>query len=200
MSGLEVRIEEYKALRAEICQSIAKQHQILLSGYGLTAAAVGYLIGTAGTDWRGFAVVPMPLLAMTALWAVECNRMVRASYYIGFKLWPTLAEGNDGWEQWIRLRGDHPGEFRRRQDVLQQIVVVIIPVCLSTGSMIIAISSTVSEAEWLIGLSVFSVLLLGAWCWVYSHIRTVSDLAGITPSIDAPSVAVASMAPPAELP
>lgn len=77
---------EYEALRSEIRQSIDKQHQILLAGYAAIAAIFGYgYARTQETPLVGLAI-PAISLAMTALWAVECNRMVRASYYIGHRL------------------------------------------------------------------------------------------------------------------
>lgn len=83
--------EEYIALRAEILQSIAKQHQITLAGYALTGA----IVGAGYTVTKEFSMVsslaiPLVLLAMTALWVSERNRNIRASYYIGYFLWPEL--------------------------------------------------------------------------------------------------------------
>lgn len=87
---IDILKEEYSALRTEIVQSISKQHQITLSGYGLTAVLVGYVLQANNQPWEMFVVIPFILIAMTSLWTVECNRMVRASYYIGYILWPSL--------------------------------------------------------------------------------------------------------------
>ena len=120
MNHADILKEEYNALRTEICQSIAKQHEITLAGYGLASAAFGYVIGSNTVDWKSLAVIPLVLLAMTSLWSVECNRMVRASYYIGYILWPALckiaqAYNNVGWETWIRIKSGQEGDFRWRQ-------------------------------------------------------------------------------------
>ena len=50
MKPEQVLKEEYVALRTEICQSIAKQHQITLAGYGLASAVAGYLI--SASQWK----------------------------------------------------------------------------------------------------------------------------------------------------
>src|SRR4051794_33858364 len=67
---------EQTDLRAEIKQSIDKQHQILIGGYAL----VGSLLGYIATKWPNippiiFFVIPFVFLAMVSLWAVETNRM-----------------------------------------------------------------------------------------------------------------------------
>lgn len=51
-SEFELLREEYVALRTEICQSIAKQHQITLAGYALTAAIFGYVAGMQKPTWE----------------------------------------------------------------------------------------------------------------------------------------------------
>lgn len=78
---------EYEALRKEICQSIDKQHQIVLSAYGLIAALFGYAyvrpataLSTSQIQWTALAAVPFVFIAMSALWTVECNRMVKVPF------------------------------------------------------------------------------------------------------------------------
>ena len=187
MNNAELLKEEYIALRAEICQSIAKQHQILLGGYGLTSAAIGYIFGSASTDWKRLVMIPLILLAMVALWTVECNRMVRASYYIGYVLWPELCKDvdrktNEGWETWIRIRRGNEGGFRKRQDCLQQVVVVLLPFCLSVASVVVVLVYVWNDAAWSWVTSVFGLFLLSVWAVVYGAIRKISNLAAVVPS------------------
>ena len=169
--------EEYLALRSEILQSISKQHQILLTGYGLAATLTGILIKD---DSAAIAAVPFALVAMTALWAVECNRMVRASYYIAAQLWPA----RQGWETWIReIKGD-ASDFRENQHWLQLIVTVFIPIgatiCVGVAAspkLIAALPNDVSVAV----LVVYWVIIAAFWTLLARPIRRVSNLAAIMP-------------------
>ena len=198
-------LEEYKALRAEITQSIAKQHQILLAGYGLSATIFGYVIGKS-TDlkfaepiWGSLATVPFVFLAMAALWTVETNRMVRASYYIGYVLWPIIKrelEMSDpiGWETWIRqmdnngrkpedrlgsLHADQASSFRRMQHILQSCVAFYIPVGASCVTLGVA-----NQALWTLSPSLPTslwVLILIVWTLLFTQLRKVTNLAAVSP-------------------
>src|SRR5262245_51983182 len=114
--------EEYVSLRSEIAQSITFQHRILIAGYGASGAIIGILASTSHLSWIGLMVIPFVFLAMIAVWTVECNRMVRASYYIGAVLWPDLCSsvgyhGTADWERWIRgPEGTPGGSFGDTQD------------------------------------------------------------------------------------
>ena len=106
-SSFELLKLEYEALRKEICQSIDKQHQILLAGYGAIAAIFGYAFARTQSTPLIALSIPCVCLAMSCLWTVECNRMVRGSYYIGYVLWGDMRlatgyRGQAGWEAWIR--------------------------------------------------------------------------------------------------
>ncbi len=185
MKPEEVLKEEYVALRAEICQSIAKQHQITLAGYGLVSAASGYIIDAS--QWKAFIAIPTLFIAMAALWAVECNRMVRATYYIGYVLWPEICalisrSNADGWEIWIRLSEGNEGSFRRWQHLLQCMVIIIVPIIFSMVAIVISASDFKKDPS----LSVWPVLFFGAviiviWGILFSLIRKVSDLAATIP-------------------
>lgn len=175
--GTDWRREEYVALRAEIIQSIAKQHQILLSGYGLAATLTGFFIKDNGA---ALAAVPFALVAMAALWTVECNRMVRASYYIAAHLWPE----SHGWETWIReLRGD-ASDFRENQHWLQMIVTVFVPLgatlCVG-GAASPAIMASVPSHLSVPIVVVYWVLICAFWLALARPIRRVSNLAAILP-------------------
>ncbi len=182
--ALDLMREEYIALRAEICQSIAKQHQITLAGYGLTAAVFGYVVGMEHPTWEALSVIPFVLLTMTSLWTVECNRMVRASYYIGYVLWPEMKNAAEladtvGWETWIRKEGGNANSFRKRQHHLQLFVAAIVPVVITVAIL------------WLVSLSLWSRFSLGVvaicfvvialWIYVIWQVRKVSDLAAVVP-------------------
>ena len=71
MNPEELLKEEYVALRSEICQSIANEHQILLAGYALVSAATGYIIKVS--IWKALIAIPPLFIAMAALcgqWSV----------------------------------------------------------------------------------------------------------------------------------
>ena len=185
MTQADILREEYVALRAEICQSISKQHEITIAGYGLASAALGYIIGSSSIDLRALAIIPLVFLAMTCLWSVECNRMVRASYYIGYVLWPEMCQDlgkpkNSGWETWIRIRTGEEGAFRTRQDFFQQIVIVFLPVILSLFAVIIVLIKTSGSPMWFWGLFIYSFILFFIWTLVYFRIRRISDLAAVS--------------------
>ncbi len=136
---------EYASLRQEICQSIELQHRILLAGYAAAGLVFGYASAVKeGPFWPTLICIPYILLGMTALWIVECNRMVRASFYICSNLWPTLTKGHKipiadfGWERWIRNEQTDPHRFCARQHEAQFIVAVGLPLVLSGISIVIA--------------------------------------------------------------
>ena len=187
MKPAELLREEYVALRAEICQSIAKQHHITLAGYGITSAAFGYLISSSNVDCKVFMVIPLLLAAMISLWAVECNRMVRASYYIAYVLWPelcALAERKNigGWETWIRLPNGNVGRFCKYQNYLQQIVIVIVPFILSITSVFIVAIDVREDPMWSWTVKVFGITLIFLWYFFYRIIGKLSNLAALVPS------------------
>lgn len=190
----EILLAEYQSLRAEILQSISKQHQILLGGYGLALTTFGYSLGTRGNSV--LIAIPIIFLAMSALWLVECNRVVRASYYIACILWPEIRKAADdyvgpaGWEDWIRLRpGDesrldrklvheheisHADDFRTRQSAYQKMVVVWLPSLPSA----LAILGTVATQE-PIPAVVVSVAIGAVWFRVHRAFNAISDRGAI---------------------
>ncbi len=173
--------EEYVALRAEICQSIAQQNRILLTGYAASATTVGIVLGSSSVGPKPLVVVPLILLAMIALWAVECNRMVRASYYISYVLWPELCKiagtmAFAGWESWIRTEGGKEGEFRLRQHRFQLVAVVYVPFALSIAAVIAAAAAAWRDAHWLWPIVSFGLLLLTALGIVFALVLPISDL------------------------
>lgn len=160
---------EYAAIRAEILQSISYQHQILLAGYGATGVFTSYILAKSAVPPSvnyipALILVPFILLGMASLWIVECNRMVRASYYIGAILWRCMREGCAPpierwecaeWECWIRSKEQTGSRtnlsdfriqqhrvasaFRARQDRSQKIVVLWGPLFLSCVASGVAI-------------------------------------------------------------
>jgi len=184
MRQRDIDFSEYQALRTEICQSISKQHHILLSGYGLSVTLIGYAIGKSGFNMESLAVVPMILVSMVSIWLVECNRMVRASYYIAFVLWRRLSL-RSGWEAWIREGKGGQGDFKCKQDVLQRIAVAYVPFLVSVAAM--AVSASQDKKVWLI---LYGIIIMGIWIWLYAfHIRKISDLAAIPKPEEAESSA-----------
>ena len=169
---------EFQALRAEILQSISMQHRILLAGYGALATFGGFLV--AGSyDWPVPAVLPMLAIATTALWTVECNRMVRASYYLAIHVWPALGPASqaaasvEGWERWIRSEDSAATEFRSIQDRMQLVVVGWIPVGATVAGMLTALY----RSEWLTcGPWVISIAYGLIWLLVLPRTGLVSDL------------------------
>ena len=176
--------DEYVALRAEICQSITQQHHILLSGYAAAGAAIGVVFGSSNVGPKALFVVPMILLAMASLWAVECNRMVRASYYIAYVLWPALCKAHgmpstSGWESWIRIQDGNEGAFRRRQDKYQRIVVLYLPSGLGVAAISIAIGDALATPMWLYPILGFGALSFIIWVYLLASIRHISDLGAV---------------------
>ena len=193
MSAFDMNKELFVALRAEICQSISKQHQIALGGYGLSAAIFGYIVSMSCPRWESLVVIPFVLLSMTSLWTVECNRMVRAGYFIGYFLWPALKDAthvtsNTNWETWIRSDNQHAKNFRRIQHHLQIFVVVVVPLVASVIALGIA-----SYVLWKTSPYLFVFLALSCVClWIYvvSAVRKVSNLRAMTFYCDEISAAI----------
>jgi hypothetical protein len=189
----DLLIQEYLALRAEICQSINKQHQILLLGCGLTASLMGYAFRSSGgpssappVAWEVMAVVPIALLAMGSLWTVECNRMIRASYYLAYQLWPDLHRcvaiektdvHADGWERWIRSSSDAASAFRRTQHLMQLIVSFILPVIITAVVYILLFINTTSIIVRIISIVVCTLVTIG-WIVMLVVMPKISDLSG----------------------
>lgn len=188
---------EYAALRAEIVQSISYQHQILLGGYGTTGVFFGYIIGKPVEYLPALIAVPFILIGMASLWIVECNRMVRASYYIGRILWRalrgTVPPSDDKhwlsteWEHWIRSKVGDASEFRQRQHRSQSVVVLRGPVVLSILSAGFAIYRGWKLDHYL-GMTLAIAGLFAAWLWwrIRCELREISDL-GATSFSDSPT-------------
>lgn len=203
--GFEKMKLEYTALRTEIVQSISYQHQILLAGYGATGAFVSYVVGKSPSpNLPALIIVPFILLGMTSLWIVECNRMVRASYYIGRILWRCLREEpmswpsndhwqNAEWECWIRSKTGVASRFRERQHRWQCMVVLWGPLFLTVVASAVATYGAFTSAElhtllkgsipWVfIGLGIMAIVF---WLRVRVDLRDISDL-GETQIPDSP--------------
>ena len=189
----EICKEQYTALRSEILQSIDKQHQIMLGGYALSATIFGYIVSKG--DWHGLPVIPFTFLAMTSLWAVETNRMVRASYFIAFELLPKMInlvsseqQGIPNWESWVRSDVNHAKDFCKRQHYLQMLVAFWIPLLVSIIVMIVVHFTPVKSIR--ASKSVSSLMLYGSldvvlgflWLYVGWFIVGISNLAAIQPS------------------
>lgn len=108
---LQLLLEEYRALRAEITASLAAQHAAL--SYGI--AAVALVTVALGTIWNkspgltGLAlmtIVPLGLFFVFTVWGTEIGRMRRAGAYIGGYLEPrindvSLVSNGLAWEAWL---------------------------------------------------------------------------------------------------
>jgi hypothetical protein len=169
--------DEYVALRTEICQSITQQHHILLSGYAAAAAALGFSLRKDGIGEVALLAIPAAMLSMTALWIVECNRMVRASYYIGYKLWPELWRAlgrvpGTGWETWIR----DEGKFRRRQHWFQLIVVCFAPAGFSLLSIYAFWRNGKPQMHELVVIVIYAVIAIILWAFFYFELHNITDL------------------------
>ena len=197
--GFEKMKLEYTALRTEIVQSISYQHQILLAGYGATGAFVSYVVGKSPSpNLPALIIVPFILLGMTSLWIVECNRMVRASYYIGRILWRCLREEpmewprNDHWQSaewecWIRSKTGVASRFRERQHRSQCMVVLWGPLFLTVVASAAATYGAFTSAElntllkgsipWvIIGLGITAIVF---WLRIHMDLREISDVGEI---------------------
>ncbi len=186
-SAVDLMKQEYLALRAEIVQSVEFQHRILIYGYGGAGVLFGYISAVNPQPmWFALICLPLILLAMIAQWVVECNRMVRASYYIGHVLWPEMCRAVPGmpnavgWEKWIRRTEGVESDFRVRQDVAQRFVVRLLPGLLSLLCTVVALVQAFAQGL-LLGLGglVLAVVLLLLWCRVFREVGKVSDLAKV---------------------
>lgn len=176
--------EEYIALRAEILQSISYQHQILLAGYAASGALFGYITGMEKPLLEALLAIPYLLIAMTSLWLVECNRMVRAGYYIGAVLWPDMKaqvhySGKAEWEAWIRqkeVEDNVAWRFSRTQRKQQTLVIQIIPMLISILCIVTAVISGLKR-QWFLWLCLLAgVLAIFLWCIVLRNKCVVTDL------------------------
>lgn len=188
---------EYEALRKEICQSIDKQHQILLAGYAAIAALFSYAFAKTQSTALVPLSIPCVCLFMSALWTVECNRMVRASYYIGYVLWREMRTtaayaGIAGWESWIRssrtgakgTQPSHASAFRLIQSESQYLVVLVIPVAVSLIAIALVLDdlrTNFNDRVRMALLAVYVFALVMAWKAVSERVISVSDLASICP-------------------
>lgn len=143
MEAVEILLEEYKALRLEITQSIAKQHWIIVGGYALAGTVIIESIQKQPEDPVWINAVPLAFVSTISLWLVEANRMVRASYFIAYVQWQqlkSLADGKlsnyNGWEHWIRADSKSGNRFRLLQDIFQRIAVIVIPAIISVLSAV----------------------------------------------------------------
>ena len=143
MNAIDIVLEEYKALRTEIAQSIVKQHWIVVGGYALAGTIAAAIMKESKPNLNGLLLIPLVFLSSTSLWLVEANRMVRASYFIAYVQWrrlQELADGNaiddyDGWEHWIRDSAAPNKYFCWLQDVFQRLAVVAIPGAISAAAV-----------------------------------------------------------------
>jgi hypothetical protein len=140
---IDIVLEEYKALRAEIAQSIVKQHWIVVGGYALAGTIAAALLKENKPNINGLLLIFLVFLSSTSLWLIEANRMVRASYFIAYAQWrrlQELADGNaiddyDGWESWIRDSTAPNKYFCWLQDVFQRLADVAIPGAISASAV-----------------------------------------------------------------
>lgn len=124
-------------------------------------------------------VVPVILTAMVALWAVECNRMVRASFYIATELWDRIRNDesrDDGWETWIRRSDGIEGRFRKRQHHLQKIVTLYLPCGLTAVGFLLSLISNRADLAWFLPILALALLVFVIWVYLLLEIPKISDL------------------------
>ena len=176
MEPTDIVIEEYKALRTEIAQSIAKQHWIAVGGYLLAGTIVAAVLKEVESNLEGLLLIPLIFLSATCLWLVEANRMVRASYFIAYVCWPQLCQLTShqyrGWEHWIRDDCSPNNKFGQLQDVFQRTSVIVIPGTLSLIA-IVYVGLTRSFNLWIVVELIATVI---AFCTLLYNSRIVSKL------------------------
>ena len=124
--------------------------------------------------------MPLVFMAMTGLWVVECNRMVRAGYYIRNILWPEMKRitgyaGTAEFQQWIRLgKGHEASVFRERQDRLQLVAVAILPCLVSVGYLGVALWFNAPDPFWLWTTVVILAIVVIFWLWIRKYVRELS--------------------------
>jgi hypothetical protein len=167
--AFELLKEEYTSLRAEICQSITYQHQILLGGYAASGALFGYIATAQEPLWTALAALPFAFLAMASLWIVEYNRMVRAGHYIAYFLWPQWKDAagckedprfKTEWEIWVRMKAGIAESFGKTQHQQQRMVVIVVPLLASVLSAAIAVYTSWQRRREVHGLQVLAVLVV----------------------------------------
>jgi hypothetical protein len=185
-SPYELWSQEYSTLREEITQSIKFQHQFLMAGYGAAGIFASFVFTNPALNSL-LVAVPFLFAGMVALWLIECNRMVRASYYIAVVLWPALQKSTGvdaavsvGWEFWIRKTDGIESEFRHRQHVSQTFVVIILPSILSLCCVAWGLLHGTSDKVLRPCMIAACVAAIGCWCYAAMHFKKISDL-GQTP-------------------
>lgn len=116
-------LENYKSLREEILESIRLQSRIIMSE-GI-AVAVGIIIGFGLTESMFSAIiiaVPLIIIALSSLWAIEQSRMMRAGDFMQFledKINLEVGEPCTFWENWLRRKGVKPLDVHKVHHLTQ---------------------------------------------------------------------------------
>ena len=130
MKAIAVKMEEYKAIRAEILASISAQQSILRFGSAIVLAMVVFVIRDLGslrnpTEVSWFVslvllvVVPLSCYTTVIIWLGEIWRMMRAGEYL--EIFEREMNDSDfqnqnvlNWENWRRSTGNTKVHFLLR--------------------------------------------------------------------------------------
>lgn len=136
------RIEEFKALRAEILLTIRAQHKVVLNGTPILTAllVLGFavldsdlLLASVGI----FGTASVLAVALVSLWMTEETRRIRASFFIWKRLEPIL---NFKWEKFVhggweksREKGFPKTAFEKHYTLLKSSAILTLIVMFSVA-------------------------------------------------------------------
>jgi hypothetical protein len=167
--AFDILKEAYILLRGEIGQSVAKQHQILLGGYSMIILIIGYAFGKDALSYDAAIVVPLVVLAMSSLWLVEANRMVRASNFLAFHVWDKFERLCDlpeslNWEKYCYRKGTRLQKRSCLNQYLgQMMVTVVMPLAISIFCMFQVFNNPLSKIVFAFGKTPFWI---GCFIWL----------------------------------
>ena len=109
MTRARFDLEEYRALRAEIIQSMDDGNQVMSLGLASIGVVFGAAISVKGTDVGFYVfVVCLPMLSALVLsyWFAAQERIARASHYLSGvegRLKAAIPDSGVSWESWLRM-------------------------------------------------------------------------------------------------
>jgi hypothetical protein len=128
---VELLLEEYRTVRAELLAALQAQHSVLSWGI----AALALLAIAIANGWNKSArldalalmsIIPAGIFLILVVWGMEVGRMKRAGSYLGRYLEPAIERAANlsrmplRWQQWIsesnkRARSSRRAQFGRHQ-------------------------------------------------------------------------------------
>jgi hypothetical protein len=177
---LDVALEEYKALRAEVLTTFQTQHTTLTWG----TAALGVLIGLGFNAWDEAFVaeftflgaVPAIAYLILIIWMGELTRMMRVGEYLKeleARINASLRPDGDalGWETFLRKERETPGKTGHRRWNYRAIILVyqlLAVAAIAIGFHRLGISASVTTvlviAAEAVAFALVTAFLYWQWC------------------------------------